>query len=193
MTLIFASHNENKVRELRAILPPNFEVKSLSDVSFFDEIEETGSTIEENSKLKAQTVYDRYGEACIADDSGLEVRALNEEPGVFSARYAGPERSDVANMSKLLEVLRGTTERAAQFKTVITYFSDQGIAKQFVGTIPGTIVEEPRGEQGFGYDPVFLPDGYEKTFAEMDAGEKNRISHRALALKQFVTELSGSH
>jgi XTP/dITP diphosphohydrolase len=182
--LLFVTHNAHKSEEVKAIVGNNFEVMNLSEINFFDEIPETGNTFKENALQKAKFLHDRLGCNCFADDTGLEVDALNGEPGVYSARYAGEPSNSQRNIEKLLDALKGETNRKAQFITVIavilneeTYF--------FEGTIEGTITQSPQGEGGFGYDPVFIPNGYDKTFAELPAEIKNKISHRAIALEEF--------
>ena len=189
MRLIFASHNAHKVSEIKKLIDPRYVVQSLSDLDDHEEIAETGETIEENSLIKAQEIFKKHGLPTIADDSGLEVDTLNGEPGVYSARYAGPEKSDQNNLKKLLANLEGSKERGAQFKTVITYFDQSGY-HQFEGIVRGNITLERKGEGGFGYDPIFIPEGREVTFAEMSASEKNKISHRGLATQKLLEFLS---
>lgn len=185
MKLVFATHNQNKFREIRSILPQQIELLSLDDIDCTEDIAETEETIEGNAKLKADYVKENYGYDCFADDTGLEVEALNGAPGVYSARYAGEPKSDAANLEKLIKKMEGTKNRSAQFKTVISlrigeeHYSFPGICK-------GEILKEKRGEKGFGYDPVFNPEGFEKSFAEMDLEEKSEISHRARAFKKLV-------
>jgi XTP/dITP diphosphohydrolase len=191
MQLIFASSNKNKIKEISAILPPHIKLSGLSDVGITEEIPEPGTTIKENSFLKAKFVRDFLKEknvSVFADDSGLEVETLNGAPGVYSARYAGIPKNDEANNKKLLEELKNKTNRKARFVTVITLMLDNEI-QYFEGEIKGTIAFEPRGKNGFGYDPLFIPTGYRSTFAEMSAETKNEISHRALAVKQLVSFL----
>jgi XTP/dITP diphosphohydrolase len=188
-TIYIASKNSNKVDEIKQILGENFKIFSLLDIYPDIEIEEIGKTIEENSKIKAEWLYKRVKKPCIADDSGLEVEVLNNEPGVMSARYAGCCHDDKKNIEKLLNKMEGITNRKARFKTVITLINNHEIF-QFEGTINGTITLEPRGKNGFGYDPIFIPDGFSKTFGEMDKSLKNSLSHRYLALeklKNFLT------
>jgi len=188
MKLIFASHNENKVKELREMLPAPFVIQSLRDLSDFNEIEETGKTIEANSTLKADVIFRRYKLPCIADDSGLEVDELNGDPGVYSARYAGPEKDSLSNMRKLLDALEGQNNRQAQFKSVITFKSETE-EQQFTGIVRGDISTVFEGEGGFGYDPIFIPSGYSRTFAQMATEEKNSLSHRYIAVKKLVDYL----
>jgi XTP/dITP diphosphohydrolase len=186
MRVIFASHNENKVAEIRQLLPKDIELLSLKDINFVDEIEENGATLEENSALKAKTIFIKTGIPTIADDTGLEVFALNMEPGVFSARYAGNEKSDEANIEKLLDQLRSIHDRKARFRTIFTYCASKTL-EQFEGIVEGEIGTEKMGSNGFGYDPVFFPECGTRTFAEMTLEEKNQISHRARALQKLVS------
>jgi XTP/dITP diphosphohydrolase len=187
-TLCFATNNNHKTTEIRALLGPFFVLQNLSDIGCTEELPETQPTIEGNAIQKAQYVFDQYGVSCFADDTGLEVEALNGEPGVFSARYAGEQRKDSDNMALLLSRLKSSENRKARFKTVIA-FMDAGTVTTFEGIVNGSIVKIPRGTKGFGYDPVFIPDGYTKTFAEMELEEKNLISHRAIAVKKLVNFL----
>tara|TARA_Y100001958_G_scaffold159991_1_gene164977 strand:+ start:782 stop:1381 length:600 start_codon:yes stop_codon:yes gene_type:complete len=182
--LILATHNNHKAREFQDILP-QYSVKTLADLGHDEEIEETATDLEGNSLLKAKTIFKRYGYVVISDDSGLEVNALNGAPGVYSARYAGEPRNDQRNTEKLLYKLQGASNRKAQFRTVITLMSP-GNSFQFEGIVSGTISESPRGEAGFGYDPVFVPKGYQQTFAELPADLKNKISHRANAIEKLL-------
>ena len=182
--LILATHNNHKAREFQDILP-QYSVKTLADLGHDEEIEETATDLEGNSLLKAKTIFKRYGYVVISDDSGLEVNALNGAPGVYSARYAGEPRNDQRNTEKLLYKLKGASNRKAQFRTVITLMSP-GNSFQFEGIVSGTIAESPRGEAGFGYDPVFVPKGYKQTFAELPADLKNKISHRANAIEKLL-------
>lgn len=185
MQILFATHNQNKVNELSKKVPSNIELISLQDINFNEEIEETGTTIEANALLKAQFIFEKFKKPCIADDTGLEVEALNSEPGVYSARYAGEEKSDSANMQKLLHNLSNKTNRNARFKSVIAY-CDGNSTFVFEGMISGKIGFEQIGTNGFGYDPIFIPDGFDKTFAQMSMDEKNQISHRAIAVTKFL-------
>jgi len=185
MKLIFASHNNYKFNEVKKILPPHIELLSLTDVDFFTEIEETENTLEGNALLKANTIYKELNLNCFADDSGLLVDALNGEPGVYSARYAGSQKNDNDNIEKLLAKLTNSTNRKAHFKTVMALVIN-GNAFLFEGIIKGAITHEKRGTNGFGYDPIFVPDGYSQTFAEMNAETKNSISHRGIALKKLM-------
>jgi XTP/dITP diphosphohydrolase len=185
MKLVFASNNQNKIREIQLLLPNTIQVLSLEDIGCFEDIPETADTIEGNAILKADYVTQKFGCDCFADDTGLEVAALNGEPGVYSARYAGPQRDANDNMDKLLENLRGKASRTAQFKTVIA-LNMGGKQQLFTGIIKGKIINEKIGANGFGYDPVFVADGCTKTFAQLTIGEKSGISHRGLAVRQLV-------
>jgi XTP/dITP diphosphohydrolase len=187
--LCFATNNPHKLQEIQAILGDSFELLSLKDINCTEELPETGSTIEANSLEKAQYVYDHYEVDCFADDSGLEVDALNGEPGVDSAHYAGPQRSHADNINLLLQNLGNQTNRNARFKTVITLVQN-GEVHQFEGTIDGKILTSKKGTEGFGYDPVFMPEGFDRTFAEMSLDEKGQISHRARAFQKLITFLS---
>ncbi|MFT5640388.1 MAG: XTP/dITP diphosphohydrolase [Cyclobacteriaceae bacterium] len=189
MELYFASHNAHKLVEIQRILPSFIALKNLDDLGLTEEIVEDGETIEQNSKIKASYVFQEYEVACFADDTGLEVNALDGEPGVFSARYAGEEKNSDHNMDLLLEKLRGHTDRTAQFKTVITLIMGLDELMQFEGIVKGKIIDEKQGIGGFGYDPIFVPDGYDVTFAEMGLSEKNKISHRALAFQKLIAHL----
>ncbi|MDY4849666.1 MAG: non-canonical purine NTP diphosphatase [Paludibacteraceae bacterium] len=188
--LVFATHNAHKVDEVRAILPASVELVGLAALGCHDEIPETGNTLRDNALQKVQYIHDRFGIDCFADDTGLEVEALDGAPGVYSARYAGEPADFAKNRAKLLSALAGISNRRAQFRTVVslilndkTYF--------FEGIVTGRIIAEERGVGGFGYDSVFVPDGYDKTFAELPAAVKNSISHRARAMEQlnnFLTQ-----
>ena len=171
-------------------MPDHVTLLSLDDIGCTEDIAETETTIEGNALLKARYVYDKYQYPCFADDTGLEVNALNGAPGVYSARYAGPEKDANANMNKLLTELQGKEDRSAHFKTVIALV---GVDEHcFEGLCHGTITHQGRGEKGFGYDPIFLPDGYQQTFAEMEMEVKGRISHRGLAIAKLIAHLSNS-
>lgn len=185
MQLVFASHNQNKVNEIKSLLPETFDLLSLTDIGFFDEIEETGNTLSENSKIKAKTVFEKTGFYCFADDTGLEIEALNFEPGVFSARYAGIPKNDSDNIEKVLTKLQGVDNRKAHFRTVITLLI-QRKEYFFEGIVEGKIISEKRGEFGFGYDPIFIPENETRTFAEMSLEEKNHYSHRARAFQKMI-------
>ena len=182
--LILATHNDHKAKEFRDILP-QYSVQTLADLRHDDEIKETATSLEGNSFIKAETVFKRYGHVVISDDSGLEVDALNGAPGVYSARYAGEPRNDQRNTEKLLDEIQGASNRKAQFRTVITLMNAEN-SFQFEGIVKGTIAKSPRGEAGFGYDPVFIPEGGQQTFAELAANEKNKISHRANAIEKLL-------
>lgn len=189
MKIYFATHNKNKLKEIQQLLPAGFELLGLDDLQLNEDIPETADTIEENSRMKTRYVYDRYKVACFGDDTGLEVDALNGEPGVYSARYAGEEKDSNANMDLLLRKLALEKNRKARFKTVITYIAPSGAEKQFTGTVEGEITKGKTGGEGFGYDPVFKPIGHERTFAEMSPEEKNKISHRARAFQKLIDYL----
>lgn len=182
--LVFATNNEHKLAEVKAILAPGIAIKSLTDIGCDVDIPETGSTLQENAGIKSRYVFDHYRIDCFADDSGLEVDALGGEPGVYSARYSGSRDMD-KNMAYLLEKLEGQDNRNAHFKTVISLILD-GQEYLFEGKIEGRMLTKKAGTQGFGYDPLFVPYGYSKTFAEMDPSEKNAISHRALAVAKLA-------
>ncbi len=190
MDLILATNNNHKIEEVKALLPVIYKLLSLKDIGCNEDIEETADTFEGNALLKARYLYEKYHLPCFSDDSGLEVMELNWAPGVFSARYAGEHGNHEKNMDKLLQSLDGKTNRAARFRTVLCYIDTNGNETYFNGIINGTITHEKRGSGGFGYDPLFIPDGYQKTFAEMNPEEKNLISHRALAVKEFAAFLS---
>lgn len=185
MKLIFATHNLNKLKEVRSLIPKTIELLSLNDINLLEEIEETATTIEGNALLKSQTIYQQTGINCFADDSGLLVDALNGEPGVYSARYAGEQKNDNDNIEKLLTELKDKKNRNAHFKTVMALIID-GKEYLFEGIINGTITTKKSGSNGFGYDPIFLPNGHSETFAELDASTKNAISHRGIALKKLL-------
>jgi XTP/dITP diphosphohydrolase len=187
MELVFASANEHKVSEIRSIAGSAILLKSLNDIACFDEIPETGDTFEENAGQKSRYIFDRYHCDCFADDSGLEIDALNGEPGVNSAHYSG-SRDFEQNMQLVLDRLEGQKNRTARFRTVISLIL-RGKEYLFEGSIEGKISLQRSGSQGFGYDPIFHPDGYEISFAEMDPAEKNRISHRAIAVEKLISFL----
>jgi XTP/dITP diphosphohydrolase len=190
-SLVFASHNANKVKEIRALLP-NYEVLSLSDLYFNEEIPETGSTLEANAQIKAQRIFKEFGKAVFADDTGLLVDALNGAPGVYSARYAGADANAEANMHKLLHSLKGEANRKAHFKTSICFINEEGESRLFQGRVDGEILTEKTGEQGFGYDPLFKAEGEKLSFAEMSSQAKNKISHRGRALSALIQFLQES-
>ena len=200
MKIVFATNNEHKLSEIRAILGPSFDVVSLADIGCHEDIPETGQTLEENALMKAEYIYNKYHLSCFADDTGLEVEALNGAPGVYSARYAaivpagepaGPSHDSEANMARLLRELANNNNRKARFRTVIALIEKKDVCPcgctsikvvhKFEGIVNGEITREKSGAEGFGYDPIFRPDGYDKTFAELGADIKNQISHRARA------------
>lgn len=182
--LVFATNNPHKAQEVEQILDGQFQVKTLRDIGCQEDIEETADTLEGNALIKARHVREHYGLDCFSEDTGLEVTALGGAPGVHTARYAGPSRDAVENYSLLLKNLEGKADRSAQFRTVIA-LTVNGVEHLFEGICPGRIAESPSGTGGFGYDPVFIPDGYEQTFAELGEEVKNRISHRALATEKL--------
>ena len=184
-TLVFATNNLHKLEEVRDILGGSFRIASLKEIGCTDDIPETADTLEGNALQKARYVKDKFGYDCFADDTGLEVEALGGAPGVFSARYAGPGHDSEANMRKLLKELEGKMNRQAQFRTGVALILE-GREYTFEGIVRGTILTERRGTAGFGYDPVFVPEGYAETFAEMGSEEKNRISHRARAVQKLA-------
>lgn len=185
MKLVFATNNLNKLKEVQEILPSSIELLSLKDINCFDEIEETASTLEGNAQLKANHITEKFGYNCFADDTGLEVIALNGAPGVFSARYAGEPANAENNMSKLLSNLKDQVNRNAQFRTSICLNID-GKQLLFDGICKGSILTEKQGEKGFGYDPIFQPEGFHNSFAEMSSEQKNAISHRGLAIQKLI-------
>lgn len=188
MKLVFASNNKNKIEEIKHHLPPEIELLSLKDIGCHEDIPETADTIEGNAILKANYVTQNYGYDCFADDTGLEVNALNGAPGVYSARYAGEEKSAEANMDKLLNELANNTNRTANFKTVIA-LNLNGEQHLFTGIVDGTITLQRAGDKGFGYDPVFMPVGLNVTFAQLSLTEKAQLSHRGRAVKQLIDYL----
>ena len=185
MKLVFASNNKNKIQEIQALVPKNIQIVSLEDIGCTEDIPETADTIEGNAILKANYVTEKYGFDCFADDTGLEVDALNGAPGVYSARYAGEQKDANDNMDKLLDELKDKSNRKANFKTVIA-LNLNGKQNLFTGIINGKIIEEKIGTNGFGYDPIFVADGHEKTFAELTMEEKSTISHRGIAVKELI-------
>ncbi len=190
ITLVFATNNLHKLEEVRKIVRKDFHILSLSDIHCQEEISETANTLEGNALIKARYIKEHYGYDCFADDTGLEVEALNNAPGVYSARYAGEERSAEANMKKLLAELKDEKNRNARFRTVIALILN-GKELLFEGIVKGKITEEKKGTSGFGYDPIFVPEGYTVTFAEMGNDIKNTISHRAEAVKKLDEYLTG--
>ncbi len=200
MKIVFATNNQHKLQEIRDILGSEFEIVSLKDIGCDVDIPETGNTLEENAMQKAQYVYDHYNLSCFADDTGLEVEALNGEPGVHSARYAeGTDHDSEANMAKLLRNLEGKDNRKARFRTVIALIQKQDVCpcgctsikkvNRFEGIVDGSIATEKHGTAGFGYDPIFVPEGYDKSFAELGESIKNGISHRAKAVAKLAEYL----
>jgi XTP/dITP diphosphohydrolase len=191
MKIVFATNNANKILEIQSMLPESIEIISLESIGCHEEIPETADTIEENAIMKANYVTEKYGYDCFADDTGLEVDALNGEPGVFSARYAGEQRSAEDNMTLLLSNLEDKTNRKAQFKTVIT-LNLKGKQYLFTGIARGEITLERAGNQGFGYDPIFRPENYQETFAQLSLETKNKISHRGKATTELIAFLANS-
>jgi XTP/dITP diphosphohydrolase len=189
MKIVFATNNANKIKEIQSMLPESIEIISLESIGCFEEIPETADTIEENAIMKANYVTEKYGYDCFADDTGLEVDALNGEPGVFSARYAGEQRSAEDNMTLLLSNLEDKANRKAQFKTVIT-LNLKGKQHLFTGIARGEITLERSGNQGFGYDPIFRPENYQETFAQLPLETKNKISHRGKATIELIAFLN---
>ncbi|MFD1768530.1 non-canonical purine NTP diphosphatase [Sphingobacterium suaedae] len=187
LELVFATNNAHKLEEVRAIVGDRFKIQSLADINCHEDIPETGTTFEENAKQKTDYLVNTYGLYCFGDDSGLEVDALNKEPGVYSARYSG-SRDMEQNIDLLLENLGNSADRSARFRTVISLYLNER-QHFFEGVIEGRIISERRGRGGFGYDPIFIPAGYFKTFAEMTTEEKNRISHRAIAVGKLAAFL----
>jgi len=185
MKIVFASNNKNKIQEIQQLLPETIQLMSLEDIGCHEEIPETAATIEGNAILKADYVTQKYGYDCFADDTGLEVTALNGEPGVYSARYAGEQRSAEDNMNKVLTGLATKNNRQAQFKTVIT-LNYKGEQHLFTGIAKGIITTNKSGDKGFGYDPIFQPLGYNQTFAELPIETKNKISHRGIAVQKLI-------
>jgi len=187
--LVFATNNRHKLEEVEAKLQGKIKLLTLNDIGCFDDIEETGTTFKANASIKSRYIYQKYELNCFGDDSGLEIDALNGEPGVYSARYAGEHGNHAANINKVLDNLKDKPNRKARFCTVISLIWD-GEEYFFDGVVEGTIRTEPSGADGFGYDPIFEPDGYTVTFAEMSMDEKNQISHRAKAMEKLVDFLS---
>jgi XTP/dITP diphosphohydrolase len=186
--LVFATNNAHKLEEVQAKAGDHIRLVSLDDIGCHDDIEETGLTFNSNASIKSHYIYERYNQNCFGDDSGLEIDALNNEPGIYSARYAGKHGDHEANMDKVLNKLEGVKNRRARFRTVISLIWN-GDEHFFEGTVQGTIRTERSGDAGFGYDPIFQPDGYDITFAEMSLEEKNRISHRGRAVDELVAFL----
>lgn len=189
MKIVFATNNPNKVNEVQSLLPKHVTILSLKDIGCEEDIPETQPTIEGNAIQKAQYVKEKYGYDCFADDTGLEVTALNGEPGVFSARYAGLQRNADDNMNKLLNELQDKNDRSAHFKTVVALILN-GKQHTFEGICEGAIIEEKRGKKGFGYDPIFMADGFTETFAQISLAEKNRVGHRGKAVQKLISFLN---
>ena len=186
MKLVFATHNLNKLKEIKELVPAGIELLSLTDINCTEDIEETGVTLEENAKIKANYVKNNYGYDCFADDSGLEIDALDGAPGVYSARYAGAEKSNEKNIQKVWSELAKKEDRKAQFRTIIAAHIG-GEISIYEGKVRGQIISEKRGKGGFGYDPIFIPEDYSKTFAELGNEIKNTISHRSKAFRYFIS------
>ena len=189
MKLVFATHNLNKLKEVKEMVPEGIEILSLSDINCTEEIEETGTTLEENARIKVTYVKDHYGYDCFSDDSGLEIDSLNGAPGVYSARYAGEDKNNYNNIKKVWKNLKDKENKNGQFRTIIAA-DIKGKKSLFEGIIRGTLINEKRGDGGFGYDPIFVPTGHSKTFAELEKKVKNIISHRAKAFSFFVKDLN---
>lgn len=190
--IVFATNNNHKLEEVRALLETHFEVVSLSELGCFDDIAETADTLEGNALIKAKYIADTFGVDCFADDTGLEIEYLNGAPGVYSARYAGENHDANANMNKVLTQMALATNRQACFRTIITMI-ENGKPKNFEGLVRGQITTSPAGTNGFGYDPIFIPEGFSKTFAQLDAATKNKISHRGQAVKKLVEYLKTNY
>jgi len=186
--LVFATNNRHKLNELSKLVGDKFHLLSLKDINCFDDIPETANTLEGNAAIKAQYIWEKFGKNCFADDTGLEVDALNGQPGVYSARYAGEDQDSEANLSKVLDELAGNLNRKARFRTMICLIID-GKEYYFEGIVNGNLLSERQGKEGFGYDPIFVPVGYDKTFAEMDMAVKNKISHRGIATEKLINFL----
>ncbi|WP_420388152.1 RdgB/HAM1 family non-canonical purine NTP pyrophosphatase [Roseivirga sp.] len=191
MNICFTTNNAHKLKEVKEIVGDSIELLSLSDIGFSGDIPETHETLEENSLEKAQYIFDRYHTPVFSDDSGLEVLALDGRPGVHTAYYSG-SRDAVANMSKVLDELKGESNRKARFRAVMTYIDQEGRINQFEGIVDGQIADDMSGADGFGYDPIFIPDGYDQTFAELSSEIKNTISHRKRALEKLVQFIKSS-
>ena len=191
MKIVFATNNPNKLAEIRQLMPKGIVILSLKDINCFEELPETSETLEDNAAQKAFYVFDNYGQNCFADDTGLEIDALDGRPGVYSARYAGLECKPEDNIQKILEEMKGEMNRDASFRTIISLVID-GKEFQFEGEVEGQIIPEKWGKKGFGYDPIFLADGHEKSFAQMSIRQKNEISHRGLAVNSLIDFLKKS-
>jgi len=188
MTLVFATNNENKVNEIRSMLGESFSIITLKEAGIDIDIPEPHDTLEDNAREKSSVIYEMTGKDCFSEDTGLEIDALNGAPGVLSARYAGEQKLSEDNIAKVLQEMEGREDRRAHFRTVISLILG-GTEYQFTGVCSGTILTATKGGKGFGYDPIFVPDGSHKTFAEMDMADKNKFSHRAKALQQLITFL----
>lgn len=188
--MIIATHNAGKAAEVNRLLHGKYVVKSLKDLDYHHEIVENGDSFQANALIKAKTIFEKFGKPCFADDSGLEVDSLGGNPGIYSARFAGEHANDEANNQLLLEKLKGKSDRGAQFRTVIAYVDENGSEHFFSGIVRGKLLPELTGGQGFGYDPLFLPDGEDRTFAQMSKDEKNRISHRGIAIRHLISYLA---
>ncbi|WP_431121689.1 non-canonical purine NTP diphosphatase [Flagellimonas flava] len=191
MKLVFATHNAHKLREVQQLLPSEIELLSLDDIGCTEEIPETGETLEANAKLKADFVTKKYGLPCFSDDTGLLIDALGGAPGVYSARYAGPQKNAKDNMAKVLSELNDNDQRTAHFKTVV-HLNFKGESFVFDGIVNGSIVQVAQGTNGFGYDPIFRPDGYDTTFGELSDATKNSISHRGKAIRKLASFFKNS-
>jgi len=192
MELIFATHNENKVLEIKNLIQKNIKLLSLSDIGFKGEIIEDGNSLHENSLIKAKFIRSKYGINCFADDTGLEVHSLNNEPGIYSSRYAGYPINTNNNIKKLINNLERFNNKSARFRTVISLIINENIYS-FEGVVNGNIIKEIKGKKGFGYDPIFIPNGYNKTFAELSLKEKNLISHRSIAVNKMIRFLEKNY
>jgi len=186
LRLLFASQNRHKIEEIKPLLPSSIELQSLTEVNYFDEIPETSPTLAGNALQKAQFIFNKFQMPCFADDTGLEIDALDGRPGVYSARYAGENKSADDNIQKILGELQGIENRSAAFKTVIALVGLTDKPLLFEGIVKGSITNDKQGAKGFGYDPVFMPEGYSITFAQMSLDEKNKLSHRSKAVKKFA-------
>lgn len=190
--LIFATNNQHKLKEIREILSGKFEVLGLKDIGFFDEIDETGTSLNENASIKSKTIHHKFNLDVFADDTGLEVEMLDNRPGVYSARYAGDDGNAEANIKKLLGELKGENNRKARFRTVISLIINNK-EHFFEGVVHGSISRSKHGDSGFGYDPIFFPQGYKKSFAQMSSQDKNKISHRANAMAKLIDFLNNGN
>lgn len=184
--IIFATHNSHKLAEVNTIFDGKVKLIGLNDLHFYEEIEETADTLEGNALLKANAIYKKFNKSCFADDTGLEIDALDGSPGVFSARYAGQPTDSKRNIQKVLHEMEQKKNRKAKFRTVITFIASNGAVYSFEGIVHGKIAASPIGKDGFGYDPIFIPDGYDKSFSQLSANEKNNISHRGKAISKLA-------